>query len=788
MLSNLFKRKPRLDAPTADERLAALAALGDDAQEVFERLFLGDADIGVRLAALGRLTLQEVLVGALEDGAVARQTLERLRQLDADALAHATHPAVLRAAVVWAETATAARSAAERIATVDERMAAVVAHPSAPVRLELAESVWEPSALTALERCAKGADNRLHRLAKERAAAYRKALADRADEERQTTETLAAAAALADDDPHYDARRAALEHKWRERLAAAQATDAALRPFGVAARDLAALRQRFPAPRAPRETPPMAGQAWEALAEDAERLLASVRAGVATPEDAPPAPTSETRTAIDALNARWDALAHQAPPEEAVRERFLAASAKLLEHQNGVERAAALAKEVAEALAAAVPAAAQFPDLSARKHEIDRLRAAVDRLIERHGWPPDAPPPAQLRALGERALALAEAASEAAGEVQTLADQLATGLGELRESIENGAARRAVEQEQRLRELARQLPEGKAEGKASTHLSELKQLGAEVRELRKWRLFAEAPKREALCEEMEALAAAPRPPDAQTEAVRDIRQRWKALGAIDAQLERQQGLRQRFEAAAESAFATCREHFKKQAERRAYNQEQRGAIVTALEQFLANNDWKHADWRGVEKVLRQARAEWRSYYPVERKSERALKTRFEELASRIHALLKAAWDANAQAKEAIVGEAEAVRASGQQASAKADAMKALQRRWKQVGPVPRAADQRLWKRFRAECDAVFEDRTAAMGRHTERRAAIDEAEALLDELERRVDFDASLDRNAVADYRQRVDALGSLPKALLRRAEMIIQDADRVVVEQQRGV
>lgn len=787
MLSNLFKRKPRLDAPTADERLAALAALDDDAQEAFERLLLGDADTGVRLAALGRLTRREVLVGALEDGAVARQAFKRLRALGADDPPHAAHPAVLRAAVIWAETAAAACSAAERIAAVDERMAAVVAHPSAPVRLELAESVWDPRALAALERCAKGADNRLHRLAKERASAHRKALADRDAEDQQIAETLAAAAALADDAPHYDARRAALEHKWRERLAAAQATDAALRPFGVAARDTQALRERFPAPRTPRKTPPVDSQAWEALANDAEQLLASARAGIVAAEDAPPAPMTEARAAIDAINARWDALEHQEPPKEAVRERFLAASAKLVEHQNSMERAAALAKEVADELAVAVPAAAQFPDSGTRKREIDCRRAAVDRLIKRHDWPPGAPQPAQLRALGKRASALAEAASKATGEVQTLTDQMAAGLGELREFIESGAARRAVEQEQRLRELARQLPEG-PEGKASTQVSELKQLGAQVRELRKWRLFAEAPKREALCEEMEALAAAPRPTDAQTEAVRDVRQRWKALGAMDAQLERQQGLRQRFEAAAESAFAPCREHFKKQAERRAYNQEQRGAIVTALEQFLANNDWKHADWRGVEKVLRQARAEWRAYYPVDRKSERALKTRFEELAGRIHALLKEAWGANAQAKEAIVGEAEAVRASGQQASAKADAMKALQRRWNQVGPVPRAADQRLWRRFRAECDAVFDDRAAAMGRHTERRTAIDEAEALLDELERRVDFDASLDRNAVADYRQRVDALGSLPKTLLRRAEMIIQDADRVVVEQQRGV
>ncbi|MDE0190285.1 MAG: hypothetical protein OXQ90_02910, partial [Gammaproteobacteria bacterium] len=109
----------------------------------------------------------------------------------------------------------------------------------------------------------------------------------------------------------------------------------------------------------------------------------------------------------------------------------------------------------------------------------------------------------------------------------------------------------------------------------------------------------------------------------------------------------------------------------------------------------------------------------------------------------------------------------------------------LQRRWKTVGPLPRRADQRLWKQFRDQCDQVFEARAVVLDRHSQRRQVVTDADALITELERRLEIDPSLDRNMVADYQRRLHALGMLPKDVERRAEEVLRDADRIVVARQ---
>lgn len=790
MLRKLFNRKPRLDAPEPAARIAAVAALADEAQDDFQRLALNDADLRVRLAALGRLTRLQPLVAALDDealaGAAAKHLLTLMDEHTPDAVRH--HPAVRRAAVVCADTATAAVAAAAEIDDAGQRAAAILAHPRAEVRLAVAETIWDPVVLASLERGARTTDSATHRLARERGGLYRSALTEREAEDGRIDELLAAAAALNDADAHYAARHTALERKWRDTLTAVGATDGKLAPFGVVARDVEALRLRFPQRRTPRPARRVGEEEWTELLAQAEALPATIEdaasADALSSGDALAALAQrldDVKRQAAALAAKWNALADVQQPDDALRERFHAAEAAVTTLARPFERAAGLRAETAKALQANTTDVANVESADDRKRELARRHDAVERLLARYDWPEDMAAPAQLTALRERRDALTDAVALCDAEVVELADKVAADLAALRRCVDAGEAREAAHLDQRLRNLVRRLPPRQARAFSGN----LAEIGTAVRELREWRLYAEAPKREALCREMETLAESPLPVDAQTEAVRGIRQRWNALGRAD--MGRMRALTKRFEAAAEQAFAPCRAHFKEQAERRAFNLQQRRAIVSALEDFLENNDWEHADWRGVERVLRQARNEWRTYHPVDRKAEREVKPRFEELADRVHGLLKEAWARHAQAKEEIVAAAIKVRESGEQASAKADAVKALQRRWKEAGSLPRGMDQKLWKRFRAECDAVFEARSEAMGRHHERRAAIDEAEALISELDRRVDLDAALDRNAVADYQQRLDALGSLPKELRRRAETTIADADRAVVENQRG-
>ncbi len=782
MLRKLFSRKPHLDAEDPAVRTAALADLGDDEQATFARVFRDDANRDVRLKALERLNRPDVVFECLGDEQVAAEALSRLLGLIDDDTPETirSHPAVQRAALASAETVEAVLAIAPAIADPGLFAAALAENPRAQVRQAVAERIWDPATLTEMEKTTRRRDKSVHRVARERLAVLR-AASQRRDEEDTHTETiLAAAVALERDDPHYDARRDAIERDWTNHLVAMEATDGELERFSVVARDLNAIRRRFPARRHPAQAHlPEIEVDFGALLRRAESLLAEVAdslrdgAGKVSVEDA--------RQSVDDLAAEWNAGADAKPPGEELSARFREVMAAVAARNRDRERAQDLLPKAEELLARDIPDPEHphFESFESAMRELRRQRDDVDRLLGRFAWPDDVPELEEIAALKQRQRDLATAAEQSETQADAMLEQVNDKIAELRQSIEDGAVHDAVEQERRLRDLVKGLPRAKAQPFGA----DLAELGARVRELREWRTYAQAPQRESLCQQIEELAASPLEPHDQMQAVKSLRDQWNQLGPADTRRDRD--LRRRFDRAAEQAFEPCRTYFKEQAERRAFNLEQRQAIVAALEGFLANNDWDNADWRGVERILRQARNEWREYHPVDRKAGRQLTNRFEELASAIHTLLKQEWDRNIEKKEAIVADAAAIRESGARVTDQAESMKALQRRWKAVGPLPRRADQRLWKQFRDQCDQVFEARTVVLDRHSQRRQVVADADALITELERRLEIDPSLDRNMIADYERRLHALGRLPKDVERRADELLRDADRIVVARQ---
>lgn len=779
MLSNLrklFQRGPRLDAAAPEERIAAIDQLGASDQQPLARLFQQDDDRAVRLAALGRLTDLAPLAAALDDSDLSAAVAERLAAVlggDGPA-ALRRHPLVCRAVLAKTAEPAAATAAAGFVSSVAERATALAENVRPEVRLAVAEAAWQPDFLAALERVMRGRDKNVLRLARERLANLKTASAARDRENEETAQLVAAAAALGDDDVHYDARRDAIERDWEQHLARLAATDATLARFGIAARDLGATRGRLAARRTPAKPVRAASEAdFEPMIAAASALGDSIRASWGA---TPPADVAELRQSAATLRAQWNANADARPPGEAASNRFRDLMATAAEQLALAERAAALAEPTRAFLDSGTLPDPGRADASAIEGELGRLAKRADSLLGRFAWPEDAPPPPPLVALRERRAALAEAAQRCADQAAASAEQIGADIAVLRRLVDDGAASDAVALERRLRDAVKALP-----ADATRRLSaDLAEVGGRLRELRDWRNFAELPRRQALCEEMEALAESPLPVHEQAEAVKALRERWNRLGVADSHKMWQ--VKKRFDRAAEVAFEPCRDHFKEQAAQRAFNLEQREAIVGALESFLADNDWQHADWPGVDRVLRQARAEWRRYYPMDRKAGRPVAARFEAVAAEIRALLETEWERNVQRKEALVAEAAAVRESGRNATDKANAMKGLQQRWKEVGPAPHKTAQQLWKRFRAECDVVFEARNAVRDQRNERRRAIEEAENLIDELERRADIDPALDRNAVADFQQRLEDLQGLPNELRRRGASVVQYAERAVL------
>ena len=451
-------------------------------------------------------------------------------------------------------------------------------------------------------------------------------------------------------------------------------------------------------------------------------------------------------------------------------------AARAAERVDALGRAVALAPESATALEGDLEPVGEdetWDEAARRLQAAQERRRELRALRRRYDWPRSMPRPAALDALVPSLERVEAVIDSGRRRLRALEDVVGARLAEFESAVNDGLVHDAEEHERAARELAAFLPRDAAREPQQR----LGNLSARLRDLRGWRTFAEAPKREALCERMEVLAEQPLEAPAQADEVRSLRTQWNELGPVSSRRDR--NLLGRFDVAAEKAFEPCRAHFAAQAERRSFNLEQRRAIVQLLEDYVDNRRWEGGDWFGVERVLRTARSEWRGFYPVDRRAGRDVETRFNELTGTVHGVLKAQWDANTERLEGIIGEAASVRQSDAHMGDRIDALKRLQQRWKDTGPVPRRVSQRLWRRFRDECDPVFEERESAREQRAEHfRQVADDVDALLAELKGLAGDDA-FDRAALTAIRERAAALAPLPQRMQRSVESALSDAAR---------
>ncbi|MGA0840004.1 MAG: DUF349 domain-containing protein [Pseudomonadales bacterium] len=290
-------------------------------------------------------------------------------------------------------------------------------------------------------------------------------------------------------------------------------------------------------------------------------------------------------------------------------------------------------------------------------------------------------------------------------------------------------------------------------------------LGNQIMELRDWQTFVTAPKREALCADLQTLIDQPLAPPDQLQRLKAVRAAWRELGPITRREDHALG--ERFESLAELAFAPCKTWFAEQAALRAENLAARERICEELAVYVRDTDWARADMQAADQILRTARAAWLAHAPVDRDAAKAVETRFEELQSSLHETIRNHWARKAEVKLHIVTAAEALLQDESPLADRLQRAKALQQDWRDIGPLqPRAREQELWTAFRSACDTLFAARDA------ERRAADDAqtarvsaAAAVLETIEAELAAlaDDGVPAATLHNLRDRLGALDDLP-------------------------
>lgn len=234
---------------------------------------------------------------------------------------------------------------------------------------------------------------------------------------------------------------------------------------------------------------------------------------------------------------------------------------------------------------------------------------------------------------------------------------------------------------------------------------------ARLGELHGWARWGGGQAREHLIAAAEALLTGAPDADHLAVAVPALREEWKHLNATAPAREEQW---RRFDAALEKAWQPVEVQRAEAAARHDEARVAKEALCAEWEAWLAGLAWDHADYKVVEARRQEMLNQWRAAPQASFRDERALHKRLDVLLHAIEGRLDAARAIELERREQLVAAAARLVDEADLGRAMTEA-KALQAQWNQPGvPVrlKRDDEQRLWRHFRAACNAVFARRDA----------------------------------------------------------------------------
>ncbi len=253
----------------------------------------------------------------------------------------------------------------------------------------------------------------------------------------------------------------------------------------------------------------------------------------------------------------------------------------------------------------------------------------------------------------------------------------------------------------RVQRMLSWMPEANALGDIPALVERLRQLEASCGE----HLVENLRKKEELCARAEALVESQEWRVA-AEAIKGLQAEWKALGPVPR--EHADAIWARFRGAADRFFGRRQEHYQDLDRERSENLRKKEELCARAEALSGSTDWRKA-----ADELKALQADWKKIGPVPKEQGDAIWARFRGAADVFFERRKQHFDQldheraeNLKLKEGLCVEVEQLAEASDWGEA-AQGIKALQARWKAIGPVPKDQADAIWARFRGACDRFF---------------------------------------------------------------------------------
>lgn len=271
-----------------------------------------------------------------------------------------------------------------------------------------------------------------------------------------------------------------------------------------------------------------------------------------------------------------------------------------------------------------------------------------------------------------------------------------------------------------------------------------------------------------LCERAEALEKDPNVVNAFKE-LQKLHDEWKEIGPVAK--EYRESIWERFKTSTSAINKRHQLFFENLKSERKENLLRKSELCEKAEAIAAQECNDSSKWNALSKEMDALQAEWRTIGFAAKKDNQKIYDRFRAACDKFYGAKREYYSnfknvmlENLAKKEALCEQAEAL-VESEEWKKTSDLLIALQKQWKEIGPVARKQSDIVWKRFRAACDKFFENKAQHFGKQDEKyednliakRALIEEVKAykLSDSKEDNI--------SAMREFQNRWNEIGFVP-------------------------
>ena len=272
-------------------------------------------------------------------------------------------------------------------------------------------------------------------------------------------------------------------------------------------------------------------------------------------------------------------------------------------------------------------------------------------------------------------------------------------------------------------------------------------------EKKSWEQWANLALKEELCDELEKSLEKDSLKES-AEKARKAQEKWRELGAVDR--SKSESIWAKFHDICDKIYTQCFE--------------EKTNIYKDLKEIMHDID-NDINWKETTEHVKKIQERWNEIGPLPKAVEKDLKLTFQTMCNIFFDKQREFYQKRDQERKEnlalkidLCEKAEKLSTSNDWAETSRK-LKSFQRRWKSIGPVPKADSDALWARFRKACNTFFQRLEDELPKNLKKKEALcEKAEQIIAQLESSDTFDSLTEQ--ILNLQQQWKQIGPVPQEL----------------------